>query len=266
MHPSCAPPARPTRLRQSARFARAPRALPVLMVAGLAGCAPPAGPARLSPPEAARLEEIFYRQAEPARGRFTEADVRFMVGMIAHHSQALEMTALLPGRASHPAIFTLADRIERSQRDEIHQMETWLRLRGQPLPAGGGDHAGHEAAGLHAGHGAPSGGAHHPAPAGDPAHAAHGSMPGMLSPEQLASLAAASGPAFDRLFLELMIQHHQGAVSMVRDLFATDGAGQDTEVFRFASDVQVDQASEIARMERLLASLSPSSPSPGAPE
>ena len=92
------------------------------------------------------------------------------------------------------------------------------------------------------------------------AHAMHGGgmhamMPGMLSPQQMASLRAARGPAFDRLFLELMIQHHQGAVVMVHELFATDGAAQDETVFKFASDVQVDQKTEIDRMSRMLAAL-----------
>ena len=89
----------------------------------------------------------------------------------------------------------------------------------------------------------------------DAAHAAHAAMPGMLTPEQMRQLAAARGPEFDRLFLRLMIQHHQGAVSMVQQLFSSYGAAQDETVFKFASDVNVDQATEIARMQRMLADL-----------
>lgn len=165
-------------------------------------------------------------QAPAAPPRHTPADVRFMQGMIVHHAQALVLTALVGERAASPAIRLLAERIDVSQRDEIAAMRTWL--------------------------------ADHGAPAEDP-HAAHGDhaamMPGMLSPAQLEALAAARGPAFDRLFLTGMIQHHEGALTMVADLLRTPGAAQESQVFGFASDVDADQRAEIARMRRLLATL-----------
>jgi uncharacterized protein (DUF305 family) len=151
-----------------------------------------------------------------------------MAGMIQHHAQAVLMTDLVPDRAEAPGIHRLAARIARAQVDEIDLMRRWLEERGQEVR---GEAHGHQAA--HAGH----------------------LMPGMLTQAQLRALADARGAAFDRLFLELMIEHHRGAVGMVRQLFATDGAGQDPTVFTFASDVQVDQTTEIARMERMLGEL-----------
>lgn len=143
--------------------------------------------------------------------------------MIGHHAQALEMTALVPSRTTRTDLRLLAKRIELSQRDEIGMMEEWLTHRGEAVPG---------------------------------PHAHHGSgaalMPGMLTQEQMAQLAAASGPAFERLFLEYMIQHHQGALTMVKDLFATPGAGQEADIFTFASDVDSDQRMEIDRMTAML--------------
>ena len=160
--------------------------------------------------------------------RFTEADVRFMQGMIPHHAQALEMTALVDARTADETMRRLAQRIELSQEDEIEMMQEWLRSRGQDVP--GVD-------------------AHH-APGWEP-------MPGMLTPEEMDRLAAAEGVAFDRLFLELMIKHHQGAVTMVGNLLDQPGAAQDSQLFAFASDVTSDQAAEIDRMDAMLAALSP---------
>jgi uncharacterized protein (DUF305 family) len=171
------------------------------------------------------------------RPRHVDADVRFMQDMIAHHRQAVEMTALVPQRAGSASIRTLARRIEVSQDDEILLMRHWLDARGAAVPDG---HAHH---GHHAGHGAHGG----PATAHD--------MPGMLTDAQLARLAAASGAEFDRLFLEFMIFHHEGALVMVADLFAAEGAGQETEIFQFASHVDSDQRMEIDRMRRLLSTL-----------
>jgi uncharacterized protein (DUF305 family) len=160
---------------------------------------------------------------DQSRIRYTGADVRFMQGMIGHHAQAIEMTALVPSRTTREAMKLLAQRIEVSQRDEIAMMRGWLRARGQSVPD------------VHASH-----------------HDGGALMPGMLTPVEMAQLAAASGPAFDRLFLESMIKHHDGALVMVQDLFATPGAGQDPEMFAFASDVDADQRMEIARMSALL--------------
>ncbi|HVE77400.1 MAG TPA: DUF305 domain-containing protein, partial [Gemmatimonadaceae bacterium] len=159
--------------------------------------------------------------------RGSAADVRFMQQMIAHHAQALAMTGLVPTRTGRDAIRLLAERVEVSQRDEIAAMQRWLKRRGEQVP--GAD-------------------AHHDHGAADQAP-----MPGMLTPAELAELAGASGALFDRLFLERMIRHHEGALTMVADLFATPGAAQESEVFRFASDVDADQRAEIARMRAVLA-------------
>ena len=155
-----------------------------------------------------------------------DADVRFMQGMISHHAQALEMTALLPTRTMRAEMKLLGRRIDDSQADEIGFMERWLEARGETSP---GAHAHHAP-------GAPL-------------------MPGMLTPEELQRLAAARGDDFDRLFLELMIKHHEGALFMVGELFATPGAAQETEIFTFASDVDADQRIEIRRMSAFLQEL-----------
>ena len=169
-------------------------------------------------------------KAEQARDlskvRFTPADVTFMQGMIHHHAQALDMTELLATRTDSDDMKKLALRISVSQTDEIKMMRRWLAVRGQEVP---GEHAHHMP-------GAPM-------------------MPGMLNAEEMARLAAAKGQEFDRLFLEGMIKHHGGALTMVHDLFATPGAGQDSEIYAFASDVDADQRMEIDRMAAMLAAL-----------
>lgn len=154
----------------------------------------------------------------------TEADVRFMRAMIGHHAQALDMAALAPANGANPEIQRLAERIAAGQRDEIATMQRWLRRRGEAAPEGHAPMHGHR-------------------------------MPGMLSEEQMMELERARGPEFDRLFLTYMIQHHRGAVTMVKQLYATPGAAQDETVFKFADDVGVDQTTEIARMERMLDAL-----------
>lgn len=236
-----------------------PLRLALLVVAGLVASAC-SGPTRVEPaPSApaaetsaapdtlADLEAVFWARRAAARERFTEADVRFMTGMVGHHAQALVMAAMAPTHGASPAVARLAARIDNAQRDEIETMQRWLRERGQPVPEvhiegtrlmihGPGGHTGH----------------------GDMGHD-HSGMPGMLSDAQLQELDAARGPAFDRLFLAYMIQHHAGAVVMVDDLFAADGAGQDEASFKLASDVQVDQRTEIARMQQMLDAL-PDSP------
>jgi uncharacterized protein (DUF305 family) len=156
----------------------------------------------------------------------TPADVRFMQGMIGHHSQAVEMVELLRTRTTRKDMQLLGQRIALSQEDEIKMMQHWLQVRGQDVP---GPHAMHM-------HGATL-------------------MPGMLTPEEMERLAAAKGAEFDRLFLEGMIKHHGGALTMVQELFATPGAGQDTDIFAFASDVDADQRMEIDRMSAMLKEL-----------
>ena len=160
------------------------------------------------------------------RPPFTAADVKFMQGMIHHHSQAIDMVELLYQRTASDDMRKLAKRIEVSQNDEIGMMRRWLEARGQEVP---GPHAHHMP-------GAPL-------------------MPGMLTPDEMAKLAAAKGPEFDRLFLEGMIKHHGGALTMVADLFAAPGAAQGSEIFAFASDVDADQRMEIDRMSAMLKEL-----------
>ena len=168
----------------------------------------------------------------PAAGaQPVEADVRFMREMIPHHAQALEMTDLVEQRTENPRIRMLAERIAVSQADEIGWMEAWLDAHGRAVPPEG-DHA------HHAGHGE--------------------LMPGMLTPEEMAALAGSSGPTFDRLFLEGMIRHHEGALVMVDTLLATPGAAQATEVYQIATDIGADQRADIDRMRAMLDALPPS--------
>jgi uncharacterized protein (DUF305 family) len=189
----------------------------------------------------ADLEELFWARQDSARARFTDADVHFMTGMIGHHAQALVMSAMAPTHGASPAVQRLAARIINAQRDEIATMQRWLEDRGQPVPEV------HIEGTTLMIHGA---GGHHD----------HMAMPGMLSEAQIAELDAARGTEFDRLFLAYMIQHHGGAVVMVDDLFAADGAAQDAATFKLASDIQVDQRTEITRMQQMLDALPGSTP------
>lgn len=206
--------------------------LPLLAAcAGGGTVAPSPGPVTAADAE---FEALYRERIEAAQTRFTEADVHFVTGMIGHHAQALVMSSLVPDRATDPQLRILARRIMNGQQDEIATMQQWLADRGQPVPE-------IEIRGVDlAVHGAD--------------HALH--MPGMLTQDQLDELEASSGQEFDRRFLALMIQHHEGAVTMVEELFRTDGAGQDEAVFRLASDIQVDQRTEIARMQQMLDELS----------
>lgn len=158
----------------------------------------------------------------------SEADVRFMQGMIAHHAQALVMTAMVPDREPSEGLSLLAQRIEASQKAEIGLMQQWLRRRGEEVPSIDDPHR------HHAGHGM--------------------LMPGMLTDAQLDEMRAAAGPEFERLFLSYMISHHEGALTMVDELFAAERAAQDVETYRFASDVDADQRMEIRRMRAMLRS------------
>jgi uncharacterized protein (DUF305 family) len=156
------------------------------------------------------------------------ADVRFMQGMILHHAQAVEMTAMIPSNTGNQNLHSLGARISSSQTDEIKFMKHWLRARGAPVPKA-----------TMAGMNMPSG-------------EMMPLMPGMLTPEQMEALAKAKGGDFDRLFLKGMIQHHNGALTMVKDLFDIAGAGQDAELFDFASDADNTQRAEIKIMESML--------------
>ena len=186
----------------------------------------PGAPARvITPAEAVAL----------GRSSFTADDVAFMQHMIVHHGQAVEMVALLQTRGVDPTVRLLGRRIALSQASEIALMRDWLTERGQPLAMPGMDHGGH---------------AGHAMPAADTPL-----MAGMLSPRRMQALAAAHGPAFDRLFLEGMIQHHQGAIDMVETLMTRPNAAQDTLLSDFAGAVVGDQSAEILRMQSLLSDL-----------
>jgi uncharacterized protein (DUF305 family) len=174
--------------------------------------------------DADALERLYRARTDSALTRFSPADVQFITAMIAHHGQAIEMAALVPTRTDDASIRTLAARIINAQNDEIDLMERWLRDRGQAVP-----------------------------PRAAPEHAEH--MPGMLTPAELEELRASSGGAFDRLFLASMIRHHQGALAMVEELLAAEAAVQDPATFKLASDIHVDQATEIARMQQMLDTL-----------
>jgi uncharacterized protein (DUF305 family) len=190
-----------------------------------------------------------------SRTTFSEADVGFMQHMIVHHAQAVEMVALLREQGSDETIKRLGERIALSQEAEMAIMRDWLTVRGRPVEmAGMGAHAGmdHSAHGAPAadGHDAHAGHATAPAPADDTPV-----MPGMLSPRRMRELASAHGPAFDKLFLEGMIQHHQGALDMVDALMATPDAAEDPTLSDFTSSVVADQSAEILRMQMLLSDL-----------
>src|SRR6478736_2816236 len=174
----------------------------------------------LSPDEAEAIDEPTW----------TDADVEFVQMMIPHHQQALEMTALVEDRAGDPDLAQLAERIEVSQQDEIALLEKWRSRRGEMV------------SGMHGGHGDHGGAGGHP------------DMPGMLTPAQLDQLARSKGERFDRLFLEGMIRHHEGAVVMVETLLTGGEGGQESEIFQLASHIGTDQQVEIAAMKERLGS------------
>jgi len=156
----------------------------------------------------------------------SQKDVEFMQGMIMHHAQAVEMTALIPSHTQNKDLRTLGARISHSQSDEIRFMKRWLAARGEPVAM--------------------------PMPAGMDMSHPMPLMPGMLTPEQMEALRKAKDAEFDQLFLTGMIQHHGGALTMVKDLFDTAGAGQDAELFNFATDVDSGQRAEIRIMQAML--------------
>jgi uncharacterized protein (DUF305 family) len=172
-------------------------------------------------------------KADSGRPPYAKADVKFMQGMIAHHAQAIVMAAMAPAHGARANVRILAERIDVAQRDEIAFMQRWLRDRRETVPDPNATHdmRGHKMSDM---------------------DMPEMRMPGMLTADQMALLSAASGAAFDRLFLTFMIQHHRGALTMVEELFASPGAGQDGAVFRFASDVTADQTTEINRMTSML--------------
>lgn len=197
----------------------------------LAACASAAGPgpAPAAPAGPGAAAASVVARADTNRAGYSAADVEFMQEMIGHHAQALKMTGLVAGRAATPGLSLLAERIQVSQQDEIKRMQQWLRVRGEQVPC---VEPGHQHDDM-----------------------MHVMMPGMATPAEMERLAAANGIAFDRLFLSLMIRHHQGALAMVADFFGARGAAQEPEIFQMANDVDADQRAEIARMEALLATL-----------
>ncbi len=164
---------------------------------------------------------------------YAPPDVHFMSGMIAHHAQAVLIAGWAPPRGASSSVRALCERTVVGQRDEIVLMQQWLRERNLSVPDGDGSHD-------------TMAGMEHSTP-----------MPGMLTAEQLAQLEGARGTEFDRLFLTFMIQHHQGAITMVDQLFGSQGGGEQETVFRLASDIFADQSTEIARMQQMLAALPP---------
>jgi uncharacterized protein (DUF305 family) len=196
-----------------ARPQQTDRATPVVVQPGA-----PGKPSRTLPPST--------RATLPPR---SQADVEFMQGMIMHHSQAVEMTGLIPSHTENKGLRSLGARISSSQSDEVKFMQRWLATRGERVSM-----------------------ATPAIPDMNMSHAPTALMPGMLTPEQMEALRKAKGAGFDRLFLAGMIQHHNGALTMVKDLFDTAGAGQDAELFNFATDADNTQRAEIGIMQGML--------------
>ncbi len=209
----------------------------VSLIAGLAaiGLQAPLAAAQVATmqgqPTPSDVAAMAKAKADSVNRPYTRADIDFMRGMIAHHSQAILMAGWAQSHGAGPQVQTLCSRIINAQKDEINIMQTWLRDRGQPVPEA------------------------KPVPMKMMMNGMEHEMlmPGMLSDEQLKELDAARGPDFDMLFLKGMIQHHQGAVSMVEDLLSQNGAAQDELVFKLTNDIHVDQVTEIARMQKMLA-------------
>ena len=183
---------------------------------------------------------VEQARVDSIRRPYTAADIAFMSGMIAHHAQAVKMAGWAPSHGASKALQVFCGRIALGQTAEIGLMQAWLKDRNQPVPEA-------DARGMKM----MMGGMEHMM-----------TMPGMLTDAQMAQLDSARGVEFDRLFMTYMIQHHRGAITMVDSLFNTPGAGQDEIVFKFANDVQVDQSTEIDRMEQMLDALPPAKTSP----
>jgi uncharacterized protein (DUF305 family) len=205
-----------------------PMAVAALIAAfAVTGCA---GTMQQSASTGAEPNRASTGPSATAAAKPNAADVHFMSGMIPHHAQAILIAGWAPSHGARPDIQRLAERIVVAQRDEIELMQSWLRERGQPVPAANATHLRMTMGGM-----------------------THDMlMPGMLNDEELKRLDAARGSDFDRLFLQAMIKHHQGAVAMVDELEAANGSRQDETVFRFSSDVYADQTTEIAFMQKML--------------
>lgn len=190
-----------------------------------------AGAAR--PVTAQAVDPVVQARQDSIRRPYTQADIDFMTGMIAHHAQAVAMANEAESHGASKSVATYCARVARAQSAEIGLMQAWLKARNQPVPDAN--------------------------PKGMTMMMGGKSMtmlmPGMLTEEQMKLLDNARGPTWDRLFLTFMIQHHQGAIDMVDKLFHTDGAAQDEFTFKFANDVQADQTTEIDRMKQMLSAM-----------
>ena len=195
----------------------------------------PKAPVVVQPGAPGQPTTTLPSSTRPTLQNASAADVQFMQGMIMHHAQAVEMTALIESHTTNSELRTLGERISRSQSDEIKFMKRWLAARGAPLEPEtnmrGMDMPGMDMS-SHQGH--------------------QMMMPGMLTPKQMEALRNAKGAEFDHLFLTGMIQHHNGALVMVKNLFDTAGAGQDAELFNFTTEVDSGQRAEIRIMQSML--------------
>lgn len=198
-------------------------AFAALSIAGCESGKGDATPAAASMPMGHDMAGMSAPITIPRGAIYTEADVRFMQGMIAHHSQAIFMSKLAATKGVNPRLLRFATKIDQSQTAEIRLMQDWLRANGQTAP--------------------------------DTSSWRTMMMPGMLTPEQIRQLSDARGKEFDRQFLTLMIQHHRGALKMVADLMATPLAAQDVDISVFANDVEVVQTAEIGVMQQMLETL-----------
>jgi len=207
-----------------------------LLSASAGACQSPARDSASGNERATETGSASAERSAPGVQAPTAADLHFMAGMIGHHAQAIVMTGWTPSHGAGPAVLALCDRIAVSQTDEIKYIQVWLADRHQTVPQADP-------------HGLTMPGMDHPM-----------LMPGMLSPEQMSALDQARGTAFDRLFLEDMIMHHQGAITMVQELMRSYGSARDPMLFQFATDVNANQSAEIERMTRMLAALPSATP------
>ena len=205
-----------------------PLILPLLPTALAQKEAPAATSVVVQPGAPGEPSKTLPPSTRPTVPPLSQADVAFMQGMIMHHSQAVEMTAMIPSHTENKAVKSLGAKISSSQMDEINFMKRWLLARHEPVSMAMPDMPGMDISGQTA------------------------PMPGMLTAEQMAALRRAKDAAFDRLFLTGMIQHHNGALIMVKDLFYTPGAGQDADLFNFATDADNTQRAEIRIMQGML--------------
>jgi uncharacterized protein (DUF305 family) len=196
------------------------------------GAQSPGGPSVVQPGAPGEPTKTLPADTHAKLPPISPADVEFMQGMIMHHSQAVEMTALIPSHTDNKDVRAIGAKISSSQADEIRMMQRWLAARGQATSM--------EMPGM---------------PGMDMQGNAMAPMPGMLTPAQMEALKQAQGEEFDKLFLSGMIQHHGGALVMVKDLFNSPGAGQDAEIFDFATDVDNGQRAEIRIMQKMLEEL-----------